>query len=157
MLQVQSPSPSRSTRAPSPERWQYAAERALAEGIEVRQVNASGMWVANSGTHADVAYVLEIAGGFVQSCSCPAGSFGDPCCKHAAQFYLDAGVLDVDEPEMPSPAPGLTCFRCAGAGKIEEFGSGWNVIDVRPCPVCGGSGQLPAVPLHDHPITTVAA
>src|SRR5215218_6437553 len=101
--------------APSPERWQHAAERAITEGIEVRQVNASGMWVATSGTVAGVAYLLEIAGSIVHGCSCPAGSFGDPCCKHAARFYLDAGVLDVVE--LETPAPGLTCFRCNGVGK----------------------------------------
>ncbi len=84
----------RQVREASPERWIRAAERAILEGIEVRQVNASGMWVANSGTHANVAYLLEIDRGVVASCSCPAGGFGDSCCKHAARFYLDTGVLD---------------------------------------------------------------
>src|SRR5215210_2529206 len=110
MAQV-APQP-RTNRAPSPERWQRAAERALAEGISVRQVNASGMWVASSGTHATVAYVLEITGSVVQSCSCPAGTFGDPCCKHAARYYLDAGLLELDpEPEPPAT---VVCFRCQG-------------------------------------------
>src|SRR4051812_47595182 len=111
------------------ERWQKAAERAVAEGISVRQVNASGMWVASSGTHANVAYVLEITGTLVQSCSCPAGTFGDPVCKHAARFYLDAGLLELDDPEPDPPALGATsviCFRCRGAA------SG--------CPVCQGAG-----------------
>ena|SRR3712207_3858935 len=84
---VQVHASSRTNRAPSPERWQCAAERALAEGISVRQVNERGAWVATSGTHANVAYVLEITGELVHACSCPAGTFGDPCCKHAARFY----------------------------------------------------------------------
>jgi hypothetical protein len=84
----------RRARQATPERWVKAAGRAMSEGIEVRQVNTSGIWVATSGSQANVAYLLEIANGIVQSCSCPAGDFGDPCCKHAARFYLDAGVLD---------------------------------------------------------------
>src|SRR5215211_9520361 len=98
----------RSNRVASPERWQRAAERALAEGIQVRQVNASGMWVASSGSQANVAYLLEITGSLVHSCSCPAGTFGDPCCKHAARFYLDAGLLDLDDPEPDPPALGAS-------------------------------------------------
>src|SRR5215204_3177213 len=119
----------RTNRQASPERWQRAAERALAEGIEVRQVNASGMWVPNSGSQANVAYLLEITGSLVQSCSCPAGALGDPCCKHAARYYLDAGLLELDDPEPDPPALGATpviCFRCRG----REAG----------CPVCGGVG-----------------
>ncbi len=81
-------------RTVSPARWARAAERAIREHIAVRQVNASGMWVATSGTQANLAYLLEINRGVVESCSCPAGDFGDPCCKHAARFYLDAGLLD---------------------------------------------------------------
>jgi hypothetical protein len=87
----------RAARTASPERWVRAAERAITEGISVRQVNSSGAWVANSGTHANVAYLLEIANGVVHSCSCPAGTFGDPCCKHAARYYLDMGILDGPE------------------------------------------------------------
>jgi hypothetical protein len=111
-------------RQASPERWQRAARRAMAEHIEVRQVSENGMWVANSGSDPKVAYVLEIVAGVVRSCSCPAGEFGDPCCKHAARYYLDAGLLD-PEPEPPAPAP-VACFRCRGA-------------DAR-CPVCADAG-----------------
>src|SRR5215216_8031014 len=116
-------SQARTNRTASPERWRHAAERAITEGIEVRQVNASGMWVANSGSQANVAYVLEITGSLVQSCSCPAGTFGDPCCKHAARYYLDAGLLELNpEPEPPAAAASVVCFRCQGT----EAG----------CPVC---------------------
>jgi DnaJ-class molecular chaperone len=95
------------------------------------------MWVANSGTHANVAYVLEIVNGIVRSCSCPAGEYGDPCCKHAARYYLDAGVLD---PEPDPPVPALAaCGYC--------FGRGWETVTGKSgaayrfdCQVCEGSG-----------------
>jgi SWIM zinc finger len=130
MAQAALVSPVGRQRQASPERWQKAAQRALAEGIEVRQVNASGMWVANSGSQAAVAYVLEIGLGIVHSCSCPAGTFGDPCCKHAARYYLNAGLLELDDPEPEPPAPAaISCFRCCGA----QAG----------CPVCQGAGVAP--------------
>ena len=100
----------RTARTASPERWARAVTRAVAEGVQVRQINASGAWVATSGTQANVAYLLEIVGGVVRSCSCPAGEFGDPCCKHAARFYLDAGMLD---PEPP--ASGISTGKEYGA------------------------------------------
>ncbi len=81
------------SRNPTPERWAKAVARALDEGVTVRQVNSSGAWVATSGTQPAVAYVLDIAHGIVQSCSCPAGDFGD-LCKHAARWYFDHGLLD---------------------------------------------------------------
>ena len=135
----------RANRAASPERWQHAAERALAEGISVRQVNASGMWVANSGTHATVAYVLEITGSLVHSCSCPAGTFGDPCCKHAARYYLDAGLLEIEDPEPDPPALGasLDCPQCHGCGVIYDRNlelAGWLYPT---CPACQGAGIAP--------------
>jgi hypothetical protein len=89
----------RKTRHATPERWQKAARRAVDEQIEVRQVNSNGMWVANSGTQANVAYMLEVVRGIVRSCTCPAGQFGDPVCKHSAAYYLMAGLLDPEPPE----------------------------------------------------------
>jgi hypothetical protein len=120
----------RRNRQASPERWQRAAQRAIAENIQVRQVNANGMWTASCGSDPKVAYLLEVVAGVVQSCSCPAGEFGDPCCKHAARYYLDAGLLD-PEPEgsPPAPAAPVVCFRCRGS----EAG----------CPVCAGAGVAP--------------
>jgi hypothetical protein len=86
-------------RRVTPGRWLKAAARAIAEDIDVRQVNANGMWVASSGTQANVGYLLEVVDGVVRSCTCPAGEFGNPCCKHAARFYLNAGLLEgPDEP-----------------------------------------------------------
>src|SRR5690349_18456289 len=96
----------RTRRQATPERWQAAARRALDEGVEVRQVNTSGMWVANSGTQRNVAYLLEINQGIVRTCSCPAGAYGDPVCKHTARYYLDMGLIDLDDPEPDPPALG---------------------------------------------------
>ena len=118
----------RRTRQAAPERWQKAAQRAIDENIEVRQVNATGMWIATSGSDPKLAYMLEIVAGVVRSCSCPAGEFGDPCCKHAARYYLDAGLLD-PEPDPPAPAAPVVCFRCRG----RQAG----------CPLCAGDGVAP--------------
>jgi hypothetical protein len=129
---------SRPRRQASPERWQRAVERAVAEHIEVRQINSNGMWTASSGTDPKVAYVLEIVAGVVRSCSCPAGAYGDPCCKHAARYYLDAGLLD-PEPEPPAPAV-AQCFHCSGCG-IQQYRGGYAL----PCPTCAGTGRAPLV------------
>jgi hypothetical protein len=158
MVQAQVAPQVRTNRTASPERWQKAAERALAEGIEVRQVNASGMWVANSGSQANVAYLLEITGSLVQSCSCPAGSFGDLCCKHAARFYLDAGLLELEDLEPDPPALGATvdCPECCGCGVIYDRTlerAGWLYPT---CPACQGSGVLPA-PVTDSVARSLAA
>jgi hypothetical protein len=133
----------RQSRQATPARWQKAARRAVDEGIEVRQVNENGMWVANSGTQANVAYLLEIGQGVVRSCSCPAGQFGDPCCKHAARYYLDAGVLELDSdgPEDTPPAPAaVECRACNGCGQC-WYRSGYAL----PCAVCKGTGYAPLV------------
>ena len=134
----------RRSRVATPERWQKALERALTEGIEVRQVNSSGMWVANSGTHANVAYVLEIVHGVVRSCSCPAGEFGDACCKHAARYYFDAGLLDPEPPAAQAAAP---CGRCHGAGALTMPAA--TACAVYPtaiaCRARDGAGQVPLV------------
>jgi hypothetical protein len=83
-----------SGKAATPERWQAAAQRALKKGIEVRQINETGQWVANSGSDPAVAYVLQINQGIVQSCSCPAqAEWRDPVCCHAARYYLDTGRI----------------------------------------------------------------
>ena len=139
MAQAAQVSPGSRHRQASPERWQRAAERALAEGIEVRQVNASGMWVATSGTHANVAYVLEITGTLVQSCSCPAGTFGDPCCKHAARRYLDAGSLTLAVPTAPADCP-----DCHGCGVIYDKGLERAGLLYPACRSCGGTGVAPS-------------
>ena len=83
-------------REATPQRWEAAARRAVDEGVQVRQVNESGAWVATSASDPVMCYLLEVRQGVVVRCSCPAGAHGDLCCKHAARFYLDAGVIDPD-------------------------------------------------------------
>src|SRR5688500_10927905 len=105
MAQAATSSPVGRRKQASPERWQAALVRAVADHVTVRQVNANGMWVASSGTAAVMAYLLEVTGGIVRSCTCPAGQFNDPVCKHRARSYFDAGLLDLDDPEPGAPAP----------------------------------------------------
>jgi hypothetical protein len=131
----------RTRRVASPERWQRAAQRAVDEGVEVRQINSSGAWVANSGTHANVAYMLEIAQGIVRSCSCPAGAYGDPVCKHAAAYYVSVGLIELDDPEPDPPASGaIICFACHGRGQRRD-----RTGSALPCHVCGGIGSADLV------------
>ena len=106
----------RSTRQATPARWQKAAQRAIAEGIQVRQLAGSGQWIANSGSDTAVAYEVDVTGNIAHGCTCLAGLNDDPVCKHRAAFYLLIGALSVEpEPEPPAPALApVVCFRCRG-------------------------------------------
>ncbi len=98
----------RHPRQATPERWQAALRRALAEQVQVRQVVGCGLWVATSGTDATKAYTVQVSNGIAHGCECPAGDFNDPICKHRAAYYFAAGLLDLDpepEPEPEPPAP----------------------------------------------------
>jgi hypothetical protein len=134
---------SRQNRVTSPERWQAALSRALTDNVTVRQVNANGMWVATSGTDAVMAYLLEVTGGIVHSCTCPAGQYNDPVCKHRARWYYDAGLLDLDDdtPEPPpaTPAAPVLCWHCQGAGQFVADTRA-RALALAPCPTCGGRG-----------------
>ena len=44
------------TRTSSPARWMKAAERSVAEGVQVQQLAGSGQWIANYGSDSSVAY-----------------------------------------------------------------------------------------------------
>ena len=117
------------TRTSSPARWMKAAERAVAEGVQVRQLAGSGQWIANYGSDSSVAYEVEVTGNVAHGCGCLAGLNDDPVCKHRAAFYLLIGALTLP-PELDPPAPAnLICFRCRGT----EAG----------CPVCSGIGIAP--------------
>ena len=113
------------TRTSSPARWQKAAARAVAEGIQIRQLAGTGQWVATSGSDAATAYEVEVTGNVAHGCGCLAGLNDDPVCKHRASFYLLIGALDLT-PEPEPPAPAAVCFRCQG----REVG----------CPMCSGRG-----------------
>jgi hypothetical protein len=119
----------RRNRQSSPERWQRAAARAVAEHIQIRQLAGSGQWVASSGSDPSVAYEVEVTGNVAHGCGCLAGLNDDPVCKHRAAFYLHIGALALDpEPDPPAPA-NVVCFRCRGT----DAG----------CPVCSGNGAAP--------------
>jgi hypothetical protein len=113
----------------NPERWIKAAERAVAEGVQIRQLAGSGQWVASSGSDASIAYEVAVTGNVAHGCGCLAGLNDDPVCKHRAVFYLLIGALDLP-PEPEPPALGVSpvvCFRCRGASA--------------GCPVCQGAGD----------------
>lgn len=82
-------------RTNSAARWRAALDRARKEGIAVRQLSASGAWVATSAADAHVAYEVS-----VHRCTCPAAVLGDdPVCKHRAALRVHVGVplaLDCD-------------------------------------------------------------
>lgn len=127
-------------RVENPARWLKAAERAVSEGIQVRQLQGTGQWIANSGSDSAVAYELEVTGNVAHGCDCLAGLNGDPCCKHRASFYLLIGALDLT-PEPEPPAPALAdCWACSGCGECWYRG-GYSL----PCEVCKGSGAAPLV------------
>lgn len=64
-----------------------AWQRAIDEGIEVRQVDGSSLWIASSGTDPHKAYVLNVVADRVLNCTCPAGEFGGYC-KHRAAWEM---------------------------------------------------------------------
>ena len=126
-------------------RWKKAAERAISEGIQFRQLQGSGQWIASSGSDATVAYEVAVTGNVAHGCDCLAGLNGDPCCKHKAAFYLLIGALDLT-PESDPPALGAAgdCPDCNGCGVMYSRDlerAGWLYP---PCAACGGSGILPA-------------
>jgi hypothetical protein len=132
----------RRPRVATPERWQQALARAIAGNVQVRQLSASGAWIATSASDAGTAYELAVTGNVAHGCSCPAGQFDDAVCCHRAMWWHLAGLLDLDpEPEPPAPAL-VPCDYC--------FGRGWETVtgksgtDFRvACRLCDGIGALP--------------
>lgn len=76
-----------SGRATTADARANARQRAIDEGIEVRQVEGSSLWIASSGSDPHKAYVLNIVDGQAVTCSCPAGAWGG-WCKHRSAFEL---------------------------------------------------------------------
>jgi DnaJ-class molecular chaperone len=122
------------------QRWRTALKRAEREGIEVRQLAGSGMWIATSGTDADVAYEVT-----PWECECHAGQFVDPICKHRAALLAKLGRLRL-EAERPVPDP-VHCPACNGMGTVPgtvSSGNTWRYDNVT-CDDCHGTGYtLPA-------------
>ena len=138
----------RTNRTATPARWMQAAERAVAEGVQVRQLAGSGQWIASSGSDATVAYEVEVTGNVAHGCDCLAGLNSDPVCKHKAAFYLLIGALDLTpEPDLPALGIGRDCPDCHGWGvlysrELERLG-----LRYPACGACGGSGIVPAPPI----------
>jgi hypothetical protein len=130
------------TRVENPARWQKAAERAVAEGIQIRQLQSTGQWVATSGSDKSLAYQIEVTGAVAHGCDCLAGLNGDSVCKHRAAYNLLVGAIDLTpEPEPPAPT---ICPVCDGNRVIYDpialkYG-GWNP----KCTACQGTGRIAA-------------
>lgn len=128
----------------SPARWQAALARAIAEGVQVRQLAGSGAWIATSGQDATVAYQVAVSGGVAHGCDCPAGEHGDPVCKHRALWDHLAGLLDPEpEPPVPAIAVMVPCRDCGGDG-YQRMMTGGHLADwwTVPCQACGGTGSV---------------
>lgn len=84
-------------------RWRAALARARQEGVSVRQLAASGAWIATSTTDPHTAYEVS-----VYRCTCKAAEFGsDPVCKHRAALREQLGVpLELDA--MPTEREAVT-------------------------------------------------
>ncbi|MFT4038347.1 MAG: SWIM zinc finger family protein [Thermomicrobiales bacterium] len=80
-------------KATTAERVEAARQRAIREGIEVRQVRATDLWVASSGSNPTAAYVIKIVDGQVASCTCKAAEFGSYCKHRAAWELMDEGQV----------------------------------------------------------------
>ena len=111
------------TRRPNvstPAHWQSALQRAIDQGVTVRQIQC-GAWVATSGTDNEVAYLVTATG-----CECRAAAESDPVCKHRAALRHRLGMLTLDVRPVPAPVV------------IESIES----PDPRPntCPDCDGNG-----------------
>ena len=83
------------TRESTPDRWQAALRRAIAEGVQVRQLAGSGLWVATSSHDPGVAYEVT-----PWSCECTAGQYDDPVCKHRAALLHRLGHLALDDASL---------------------------------------------------------
>jgi len=73
-----------------------APTRDRREGVTVRQLATTGVWIATSGTDAGTAYVVTPT-----DCECRAAQEGDVCCKHRALLRHVRGLLTLD----PDPTP----------------------------------------------------
>lgn len=83
-------------------RYLAAARRVIDEGIAIEPL-ANGDFIATSSRNAGVRYVVGMDGNLAATCGCPAGSQGDPVCKHRAAVYMHLGALDPNpQPRVPA-------------------------------------------------------
>jgi len=144
-------------RTACPVRWQAALSRAMASGVQVRQLAASGAWIATSASDPAIAYELAITDGVAHGCSCKAGEFGDPVCCHRAAYNHTAELLDpAPEPLPPEPLPPEPvlrlvhpiCADCDGQGFVRRESMTFPGIIYRvTCQTCRGSGAPTMVSL----------
>lgn len=126
------PTTTRTPRLNTPERWQAALRRALAEGIETRQLAGCGMWIATSSSEPGTAYEVTPWG-----CECPAGQFDDPVCKHRAALRERFGVLILDDEPDPEPPPTPTvCADCQNSRWYSLVSPISGRTYQRPCQAC---------------------
>jgi hypothetical protein len=122
-------------RKNTPARWQSALRRAVAEGVQVRQLAGSGMWIATSATDAETAYEVT-----PWECECHAAQFGDPVCKHRAVLLATLGRIA----ESAEGVSGRLCDVCNGMGShpaIARHDQLWRNETVT-CEHCRGTGVL---------------
>jgi len=120
-----------------------AAERAVHESIQLRQLAGSGQWIASSGSDDAVAYEVEVTGTVAHSCGCLAGLNDDPVCKHRAAFYLLIGVITLaPEPDPPALGAGAECPDCNGCGVHYSRDLERRGLLYPTCGGCGGTGTV---------------
>jgi hypothetical protein len=93
-------------RIATQERWQAALRRAFDEGLQARVVERFGVVVVTSGSQSRISYATN---GF--DCTCLAGEYEDPICKHRALYWHECGVLDL-APELGEEPVSARCLRC---------------------------------------------
>lgn len=85
----------------TPERWQKALERAIAQGLEIFMVNDTGERLVTSATRLDVVHRTD---GFY--CTCEAAVLGaDPVCQHRAVVRSVLGWVPDPTPAAPAARP----------------------------------------------------
>lgn len=131
----------RTTRQATPERWQGALRRALANGVQLRQIAGTGSWIATSSSRPALAYFTD-----GHMCDCEAFKLGgDPVCQHRALYWHLMGALGLD-PEPPTPAaPALAvvppfCPPCDGKGFVVKLSAIFGTTYRVTCRACSGAG-----------------
>jgi hypothetical protein len=118
-------------------KWTKALERAITEALDVLVEPISGEAFVESATRPGILYHVS-----AQTCSSPAGQKGQVC-KHRAYYLAQIGELPLASVVIID-VPTKACPSCTN-GRIEEWGVS-GPIGCKPCPVCGGSGRITALP-----------